>query len=384
MNYISRNIEERVLFSLQNNPVTAITGPRQCGKSTLAKKITEEIKNVIYLDLERPSDLHKLEDAEWFFSSQRENLFCIDEIQRKSELFPLIRSLCDEWGNNGKFLILGSASRDMLRQSSESLAGRVSYNRLTPFMWNEIKGLFTIEQYLERGGFPRSILSKDNSISFQWRQDFTMTFLERDLMQWSGFTPDTMRRLWQMLAWNNGQTVNYSQLGNSLGVSNVTVRNYIDLLHATFMLEVVPPYIINTKKRLVKSPKVYISDTGITNALLDLKDFEKISGNPVFGSLWEQMVFSNLNAHFPDSTIYFYRTSAGAEIDFVMHYNSKVFAIECKSSFSPSLTKGNYLSIDDITPDKTFIVIPANKGWPMKKGIDVVSLDELIERVNEL
>ncbi|MBU8893854.1 MAG: ATP-binding protein [Bacteroidales bacterium] len=376
--YVSRIIEKQLISTIANNPVTGIIGPRQCGKSTLAKKILEQYKNVIYLDLERPSDLQKLTDAEWFFSSNNDSLFCIDEIQRKPDLFPLIRSLVDEWNMNGKFLILGSANRDLLRQSSESLAGRISYMRLSPFLWKELNESDKIEAYITKGGFPKSFLKDNTDLSFKWREDFISSFLERDLLQWSVFSTATMRRLWQMLAHVNGQTVNYSILGKSLGVSNVTVRNYIDLLQGTFMLDVVPPYISNLGKRLVKSPKVYISDSGITAALIQLQSFEQLMGSPVIGSLWEQIVLTNLKGHFPSAQYYFYRTSAGAEMDFVMQYKNKIYAIECKSGVSPSLTKGAFNAIDDIKPFHTFIVAPVKTGWPMKKNIQVVSLRELI------
>ena len=381
MSYISRDIEDSLKGLLKNNPVTALTGPRQCGKSTLAKKIISNLDKVVYLDLERPSDLAKLNDAEWFFLSQKENLFCVDEVQRKPELFTLLRSLVDEWGANQKFFILGSASRDFLKQSSESLAGRISYIRLTPFLWKEINNKYSIEQYMVRGGFPSSLLAKSNDVSYRWREDFISAFLERDLLQWAGFSSVTMHRLWQMLAYNNGQTVNYSRLGKSLGVSNVTVSNYIDLLHGTFMVEVLPPYISNTGKRLVKTPKVYIADPGITTALLNLESFQQLTGNPVFGTVWEQIILCNLTGHFPSAKYFFYRTSAGAEIDIVMKHGNKIFAIESKATLSPGLTKGNYNAIDDIKPDHTYVVIPAQKGWPLSKSVDVVSLDELIDRI---
>ncbi len=381
MSYISRDIEDGLKGLLKNNPVTALTGPRQCGKSTLAKKIISSIDRVVYLDLERPSDLAKLNDAEWFFLSQKENLFCVDEVQRKPELFTLLRSLVDEWDENQKFFILGSASRDLLKQSSESLAGRISYIRLTPFLWKEINNKYSIEQYMVRGGFPRSLLAESNGVSLKWREDFISTFLERDLLQWAGFSSVTMHRLWQMLAYMNGQTVNYSRLGKSLGVSNVTVSNYIDLLNGTFMVEVLPPYISNTGKRLVKAPKVYIADSGITTALLNLESFQQLTGNPVFGTVWEQIILSNLTGHFPSANYFFYRTSAGAEIDIVMKHGNKVFAIESKATLSPGLTKGNYNAIEDIKPDHTYVVIPAQKGWPLSESVDVVSLDELIDRI---
>ena len=374
--YFHRTIENAVIESINNFPITAVTGPRQCGKSTLVKYILTTMgQETLYLDLERPSDLQKLENAEWFLSSQKNKLICIDEIQRKPEIFPLIRSLVDEWNRPGCFIVLGSASRDLLRQSSESLAGRIVYKQLTPFLFSEIMENHTIEQYLERGGFPRSVFSKNNQISFEWRQSFISAFLERDLLQWVHFTPITMQRLWQMLAHLNGQTVNYSHLGNALGISNQTVKNYIDLLESAYMLHVVQPYLSNLGKRLVKSPKVYVSDAGITATLLGIKTFEELSGHPSFGAIWEQIVLSNIKGIYPEAEIFYYRATGGAEIDFVVKLNNRIFAVECKASFTPSLSKGNYAAIEDIAPEHTFIVTPLPNGWSMKKGIDVVSID---------
>jgi predicted AAA+ superfamily ATPase len=382
--YITREVEESVLKALDNNPVVALIGPRQCGKSTLVKYLLKNYPTSIYLDMERPSDLQKLDDAEWFLSSQKTKLICIDEVQRKPDLFPLIRSLVDEWNKNASFLILGSASRDLLQQSSESLAGRISYKRITPFLWKELKEKFSIEKYFAQGAFPRSILAHDNAASVEWRENFITTFLERDLLFWRGFTPTTMRRLWQMLAHINGQTADYTTLAKSLGVSAITVKNYIDLLESTFMVEVIPSYISNLGKRLVKSPKVYISDSGITATLLGLQNFEEMFGHPSFGAVWEQIVLSNLKGLFPEATFYFYRTSNGAEIDFVMKIKNTVFAIECKSSFSPTLSKGNYNAIEDIAPKRVFVVSPIEKGWQMKAGIELVSLDELEVKIKEI
>lgn len=382
--YIHRYLEPAVKKSLANFPVTAVTGPRQCGKSTLVKHLLEAYPDSVYLDLERPSDLRKLDDAEWFFSSQKEKLICIDEVQRYPELFPLIRSLVDEWNKPGCFLILGSASRDLLKQSSESLAGRISYKRLTPFLWEELENDYSIEEYLSSGAFPRSLLMEDSEISFEWRQSFITTFLERDLLQWAGFTPITMRRLWQMLAHVNGQTVNYSSFASSLGVTSATVKNYIDLLAGTFMVEIVPPYISNLGKRLVKSPKVYVADSGITAGLLGLRDFADLSGHPAFGSLWEQVVLSNLEGLYPEAEFFYYRTTNGAEIDFVMKIRNTVFAIECKASYAPVLSKGNYLAIEDVAPRHAFVVTPSPGSWSMKQNIDVVSLDKLKLKIDSL
>jgi len=383
--YLNRTIENAVIESIENFPITAIIGPRQCGKSTLVKQVVSNVlSDILYLDLERPSDLQKLDDAEWFLSSQKNKLICIDEIQRRPNLFPLIRSLVDEWNKPRCFLVLGSASRDLLKQSSESLAGRIVYKQLTPFLFPEISHHYSIEQYFERGGFPRSLLSKNSKLSFEWRRSFIASFLERDLLQWVQFTPATMQRLWQMLAHLNGQLVNYSHIGNALGTSNQTVKNYIDLLECTYMIHVVQPLISNKGKRLIKSPKVYIADSGIAATLLGIHSFQELSGHPSFGAMWEQIVLSNIKGMFPEADIFFYRTANGAEIDFVVNLNRKTFVVECKASYTPTLSKGNYVAIEDVSPEHTFIVTPSPDSWSMKKGIDVVALDKCLQNIRAL
>jgi predicted AAA+ superfamily ATPase len=382
--YLERNSTASFQQSIENFPVTALIGPRQCGKSTLVKHVLQHLSlPSIFLDLERPSDLQKLDNAEWFFSSQKDKIICLDEVQRKPELFPLIRSLTDEWNRPACFVLLGSASRDLLKQSSESLAGRIVYKNLSPFLWTEVSALFSMEDFMLRGGFPRSLLARNDALSFEWRLSFISTFLERDLLQWLNFTPVTMQRLWRMLAHLNGQTVNYSRLGKALGVSNQTIRNYIDLLKGTFMLDVLEPYSANAGKRLVKAPKVYISDSGIAAALLNLSTFEELSGSPAIGAIWEQVVMQEIKGKFPEAECYFYRTAGGAEIDFLIRLKSKLFAVECKAGYSPTLSKGNHQSISDTKPDHCYVVFPGASGWSMKKGIDVVSLSELCSEMQK-
>lgn len=383
MKYLKRLITTEVENGLKNSPVTAVIGPRQCGKSTLTRHLLTYNRPFLYLDLEKPSDLRKLEEPEWFFISQKEKLICIDEVQRKPDLFPLIRSMVDDWGENGHFLVLGSASRDLLRQSSESLAGRITYKQLTPFLWEEVNDHVSYEHYLTVGGFPRSLLQKIPEVSYQWREDFIATFLERDLLQWSGFSPQTMRRLWLMLAHNNGQTVNLSTIGGSLGISHTTVRNYLDLLQETFMVHILPPFISNTGKRLIKTPKVYIADTGIISALLGLCDFNQLAGHPVFGSLWESTVITNLKGIFPRAELSFYRTSNGTEIDILFQLSGRLLAIECKASTAPTLSRGNYSAIEDIAPLHTFIVAPISQSYPLKQGFSVVTLTDLFKEIRE-
>lgn len=375
-NYISRWLETSVCRGLTHNPVVAVLGPRQCGKSTLVKKIREGYAGSLYLDMERPSDVAKLSDPELFLSQYRNKLVCIDEIQRRADLFPVLRSLCDEWGGNGHFLVLGSASRDLLRQSSETLAGRIRYERLTPFLFRELTAC-DWKRYLYRGAFPRAYLAEDDQTARDWLESFVQTFLERDLSFWREFVPETMRRLWRMLAHENAQLVNFSRLAGSLGVSDMTVRRYIDLLRETFMVDIVPPYSANLGKRLVKSPKVYLGDTGITCSLLGVASFEDVYSHPAFGGCWEQLVLLNLRGLFPQAEICFYRTSAGAEMDFVIVDRGRTVAIECKASTVPSVGRGTYESLDAIKPDAAFVVAPIEMAYPLNENLKAIPLANL-------
>ena len=377
---IAQGVLERLL---QHFPVVGLLGPRQCGKSTLAREILQNRSDSVYLDLELPSDLARLADAEMYLRAQQGKLVCLDEIQQKPELFPLLRGLCDEWGRPGCFLVLGSASRDLLRQTSESLAGRIVYKHLTPFLEAEWGGRGEVSQYYSRGGFPRSLLADDNELSYTWRESFITTFLARDLLQWKNFTPAMVGRLWQMLAHWNGQTLNYSALANALGITSVTVKSYIDLLESTFMVLVLRPFITNTGKRLVKAPKVYVADAGITCALLQIRDYSVLVGHPVWGTVWEQIVLVNLQAQVPDGQFSYYRTTHGAEVDIVLQRGTVRIAIECKATVAPVLTRGNHQALTDLTPHHFFVVCPIESGWPIREG-RVVSLKELISEIGRI
>lgn len=384
MDYYSRILEKSVETSLLHFPAVAIIGARQSGKTTMVKHLFADKSNVAYLDLERDADLRKLADAELFFNAySKSTLFCIDEVQRKPELFPILRYLIDSWQENRRFLLLGSASRDLLRQSSESLAGRISYKQLSPFVFHELPSNISLAQYIIQGGFPKSLFAPID-ISIEWRENFITTFLERDLLQWKNFTPIIMRRLWMMLAHNNGQTVNYSAISKSLGVNNVTVKNYINLLEATLMLFVIPPYVSNLGKRLVKAPKIYIADSGICSSLLGIYSYEALIGHIALGSIWEQIVIQNIKVAYPEAELFFYRTSNGAEVDFVMRYKNRIFAIECKSTLAPALSKGNYNAIDDIQPEHTFVICPTSESWPMKPGITVIGLGTIHNMIKDI
>ncbi len=375
--YYQRHLEQAVRQSLEHFAVVALVGPRQSGKSTLAKRIIQDYEASIYLDLERPSDREKLVDSELFLQAQKGKLICLDEIQRVPELFPLIRSLVDEWGAKGSFLILGSASRDLLRQSSESLAGRIAYHTLRPFVWSELSGVAEMPRYLLQGGFPNSILAPDPEISELWRENFISTFLERDIGYFTNASPDTLRRFWMMAAYANGDTANYSKFSKSLGTSDTTVRNYLELLSSTFMLDPIPAYHSNLGKRLVRAPKIYLTDTGITTSLLGIHTYEQLLGHPGYGALWEQVVLANIRAMIPKASVYHYRSSNGSEVDFVMELDGESYALECKASSSPKLGRDNHAAIADISPTRTLIVSPVDTGWPVAANIDIVSLNEL-------
>ena len=333
--YIHRYQETEILQLIQNFPAIAILGPRQCGKSTLARHILNNFPTAIFLDLENPEDRQKLAAPELFFSGNENRLVCLDEIQRIPELFPLLRSVIDRNGRNGQFLILGSASRDLIRQSSESLAGRIIFVELSPFQLSELQ----IDDYWDywlNGGFPRSYLASEPGLSYKWRQSFISTFLERDLRQ-LGFNmpPETMHRLWSMCANRQGQLVNLSKIGGSLGVSHTTVRTYIDLLKETFMVRVLQPLEANLNKRLVRSPKIYLRDTGILHTLLSIKSKEDLLGHYILGASWESLVIENLLNCVPDQPAGFYRTAGGAELDLVLQSGKRKIAVECKASAVP-------------------------------------------------
>ena len=383
--FIERKLSSKVLKKLNNNPVVAILGPRQSGKSTLAKKVILPMKNSIYLDLERSSDLNKLQDTEAFFLSNTNKLICIDEIQRKPDIFPVIRSIVDEGNRNGRFLILGSASPDLIRQSSESLAGRIAYLELTPFLFEELLNYNKNSKLRDlwlKGGFPRSYLAGDETESYEWRENFIKTFLERDIPQLGFKVPSKhIERFWMMCAHIHGEILNRSKLGESLGVSHHTVQSYIDILENTYMLRVVRPYETNLKKRLIKSPKIYLRDSGLLHSLLQIVNTNDLFGHPVYGSSWEGFALENILSSISIWKSYFYRDSNGTEIDLILEKANKRIAIEFKVSSSPTITKKFYNAINTIKAAETWIVAPVNDTYQIKPNIFVTSLYELIKHL---
>lgn len=377
--YIHRNLTKDIQRRLREMPAVAILGPRQCGKSTLAKRIVSRVENSLYLDMEKTSDLNKLRDPEAFFDLNRGRLICLDEIQRVPELFSPLRSIIDEQGINGQLLMLGSASRDLIQQSSESLAGRISYLELTPFEIDELDH-HSLRSLWLRGGFPRSFLAGSDRASYEWREDFIRTFLERDIPQLGFAIPArSMERLWRMCAHSHGQTLNSSKIGSSLGVSHHTVRSYIDILAETFLLRILPPFEANLKKRLIKSPKVYVRDSGLLHALLDIEDQNDLLGNPVYGASWEGLVLESIISKTPGWRHAFYRTASGVEIDLILSKGQRTIGIECKVATAPRPTRGFWQARDDLQLTETYIVAPVESSYPIEKGVQVVSLLDLLK-----
>ena len=383
-NFIERDLVNHLKKYLDIFPAVAILGPRQCGKSTLIKSLDKNFDNIIYLDLQRESDLNQLLDPELFFESNSDKIICLDEIQLVPKLFSVLRSVIDSNRVNGKFILLGSASQDLIQQTSESLAGRIGILHLSPFLINELDYLenFDLQKFWFRGGFPNSYLSKNDENSSIWIQNYIRTYIERDIPQLGFQIPALqLRRLLTMCAHNQGQQLNLSKLAESLNLTHPTIKRYIDLLEQTFIVRTIPPFEINIKKRLIKAPKVFVRDSGILHQLLAIPNFNSLMGNPVFGSSWEGIVIENIIVNMPSWDYFFYRTATGDEIDLILKKGNQIIAIECKASAAPKVAKGFYRSLEVIKPNKTFIIAPTNDTYKIAETITVTGLDNFIKTV---
>lgn len=371
---ISRNIAPRVTESLMQFPAVALLGPRQVGKSTLARSIAGE---AVFLDLERPADQAKLQDAESYLGAISDRLVVIDEIQRMPELFPVLRFLIDKQRRPGRFLLLGSASPALRRQSAESLAGRIEYLELTPFTLDEVGATpENLKRLLLRGGFPESYLATSDKASLRWRQAFIQTFLEQDIPLLGIRIPASqLRRFWQMLAHLHGKLWNASQIAASMGVNVGSVRHYLDILADTFMVRVLPPYHANLGKRLVKSPKTYLRDTGLLHSLLGIGSYDDLLSHPVVGASWEGLVIEHLVGHAEQrSQAFFYRTAAGAELDLVIDSPSDLHGYEVKFGLAPKLSKGYHHAIVDLGIDAGRIIYTGEDQYRLSGDAIVTSL----------
>lgn len=377
---INRNLENVVIARLAMFPAVAILGPRQVGKTTLALDIGSK-KPSLYLDLENPSDAMKLQDPELYLKAHADKLIIIDEVQMFPELFQILRGIIDknkrDGKNVGQFLLLGSASIELIRQSGESLAGRIAYEELYPLNTTEIPPN-QIKKLWSRGGFPDSFLATDDQNSLIWRQNFIRTYLERDIPQLGPRIPaETLRRFWTMLAYNQGELLNAAKLATALSVDGKTIARYLDLLVDLLLMRRLIPYNNNSNKRLIKSPKTYVRDSGIAHALLNLPSWDSILGHSIAGKSWEGFVIENILSCAPDRTISsFYRTAGGAEIDLILELpNNELWAIEIKLGLAPTLEKGFFQAYMDINPHRAFVVYSGTEEYQLKNGINVIGLN---------
>lgn len=363
---------------LAHFPAVVLTGPRQCGKTTLAHQLAKTLgKPSLYLDLENATDRLKLTDSNAFLDPLAERLVILDEVQRVPDLFPQLRGIIDRCRMPGRFLLLGSASPLLLRQSSESLAGRIAHVELGPLQIAEV-GAEECSRLWVRGGFPDSFLAVTEAVSYRWREEFIRTYLERDIPQLGFRVPaESLRRLWQMLAHHHGGVLNKSQLGQSLDVTHATIGHHLDMLAQTYMVRALPPLLPNLKKRLVKSPKIYVRDSGLLHTLLGLETEDDLRGHPVFGASWEGFALEQVLQAYPGWKASHYRTATGVELDLVLEKGSRRLAFEFKASSAPTVTRGFHQAIDDLRPQQTCIVAPVDQSYPIGKTILICSPGEL-------
>ena len=379
---IKRIAEDKALDLIEYFPCIAIVGPRQVGKTTMVKIIQSKLtKANIYLDLETISDYSKLSDPETYLQQHENKTVIIDEVQRLPSLFPLLRALIDQNRVPGRFILLGSAGPDLIRDSSESLAGRIAYIELAPLILHEIPGQFSLSDLWLFGGFPDALLK---SLPWNvWMNNFIKTYLERDLPN-LGFSanPIQTQRLWTMLAHNHANLINYSEISKSLELSSVTIKKYIDFLEKAYLVRQLRPYTLNIKKRLVKSPKIFIRDSGILHFLLGIEKFEDLISNIKMGSSWEGFVIDQIAAMLPEGrNLYFYRTHDGSEIDLIIEKGGKPFySIEIKYGSDPRPSKGNIIAIQNLGTKNNFIITAKSEDYMLSSGFRVCSLKTFLDR----
>jgi predicted AAA+ superfamily ATPase len=379
---LKRRLSARLTYLLGHYPAVALLGPRQVGKTTLAQEIAARRPSV-YLDLESPAGRARLSDPEEFLAGHEDELVILDEVHRAPEIFATLRGVIDRGRRRGRktgrFLLLGSAAIDLLKQSGETLAGRISYLELAPFDILEV-GAKNLDTLWVRGGFPSSFLAQDDALSTKWRQDFIRTYLEREILQFGPRIPaETLRRFWTMLAHNQMELLNAANLARALGIDGKTVAGYLDLLVDLLLVRRLPAWHGNEGKRLVKSPKTYVRDTGLAHSLLRLRNRDDLLGHPVAGQSWESFVIENLIVTAPEGTeANFYRTAVGAEIDLLLTLpDRQLWAIEVKRSSAPKVEKGFHIACADLQPHKRFVVYPGTERIPLGQGTEAIGLHAL-------
>ncbi len=364
----------RLRGGLRTSPAVALLGPRQCGKTTLARQLSSTSKST-YFDLENPVDLARLSEPMTALESLR-GLIVIDEVHRHPDLFPILRVLLDRKPIRARFLILGSASPELLRQSSETLAGRIAIVEMAGFTLEELSRP-DINRLWLRGGFPRSYLARTEAKSAAWREDFIRTFLERDLAQLGVRVPSgTMRRFWTMTAHYSGGIWNGSEIGRSLGEAHTTVKRHLDALSGALVVRVLEPWFENVGKRLVKSPKVYIRDSGLLHTLLGIGDRRQLDGHPVVGGSWEGFIIEQLLAAVPKAKAYYWRTQAGAELDLLLFLKGKRIGIEIKRADAPKMTLSMGSALEDLELHRLLVVYPGSVRYTLHPRVEVMSLSQ--------
>lgn len=383
---IERALAVRLLDVIAHSPAVALLGPRQAGKTTLALEVAKQRK-ALYLDLESERDRAKLAQPELYLADHQDKLVILDEVHRVPGLFPVLRGLIDRGRRAGRragqYLLLGSASLDLLKQSGETLAGRIAYLELSPFQILEVHHVPADELWL-RGGFPESLLASDAARSLRWRQDFIRTYLERDVPQFGPrIAAETLRRFWVMLAHHQGGLLNTSQFARNLGVDVKTAGGYLDLLVDLLLVRRLAPWHANLGKRLVKSPKVYVRDSGLVHALLDIADKETLLAHPVLGRSWEGFVIENLLACAPAGVqAYFYRTSGGAEIDLLLVWpGRRLWAVEIKRSLTPTIERGFHAACADLRPARRYVVYPGEERFRLARDTEAISIAGLAQKL---
>ncbi len=380
---IKRKYLEKITESLRRNPAVVLLGPRQVGKTTIALEVAKKYKDSVYLDLENKRDVQKLSDSLTYFEQFQDKLVIIDEVQTIPELFNDLRPAIDAKRNNGRFLLLGSASPVLVQGVSEFLTGRVEFIEIPPFTISEIPQKSKLDIHWSRGGFPMSFLAGKDSDSMKWRSSYIQSYSQMELSAifGAGFNQRTVNNLWTMIAHSQGGLLNASVLAGSLGISAPTVKRYIDYLTASFHLRLLPPWHINAKKRMVKSPKIYIRDSGLLHSLLNIGSVDELFGHPVAGQSWEGYAIEQImNSLSEDLSTYFYRTSHGAEVDLVIANGIKpVAAVEIKLSNSPVPSRGFYESMNDLKTVKPFVVSPAGDYYVGKNDVTFCGLRKFIE-----
>jgi predicted AAA+ superfamily ATPase len=383
---IARRIASEVTALLRQSPAVVLVGPRQVGKTTLALAVADG-RDAVYLDLESEADRARLAEPQLYFADHTDELVILDEIHRAPGIFEALRGTIDAGRREGKganrFLLLGSAAIELLAQSGETLAGRVAFAELAPLDVTEL-GADQLDRLWVRGGFPDSFLADGEEASLRWRRDFIRTYLERDIPQLGPRIPaETLRRLWTMLAHNQGGLLNVAQLARGLGVSGATVGHYLDLMVDLLLVRRLAPRMANVGKRLVRSPKVYVRDSGLVHGLLGLADKETVLGHPVAGTSWEGLAIENVLAVVGDrAEASFYRTSGGAEVDLVLSWaDGREWAVEVKRSLAPKVERGLHSALSDLEPQHSFVVYPGNERYRLSAGVEAIGLAELCEEV---